>query len=95
MILTGWVFEEKWQASACLTHDLEKLVQLAGLTDQRNTDLQASAAAGGEFAANWGVAAEWTVTSRYEVKTETEARALYAAIADEPFGVLRWIKTYW
>jgi hypothetical protein len=95
MIHTAWVFEEKWDAKACLTHDFTKLVQLAGLSDQLIEDLNASAAAGKEFAVNWGIAKGWTVTSRYEPKTEADARMLYAAIADEPHGVLRWIRTYW
>jgi hypothetical protein len=37
----------------------------------------------------------WKVTSRYEAKTETEARALFAAITDKPHGVMIWIRTYW
>ncbi len=95
MIHTAWVFEEKWEARGCLTHEFGKLVSLAGLTDQLNANLKASAAAGGEFAANWATAEKWAVTSRYEVKTEEDAKKLYAAIADEPYGVLRWIRTYW
>lgn len=95
MIHTAWIYEEKWEAKSCLTHEFGKLVQLAGLKDQRDIDLKASAAAGGELAANWTTAERWKVTSRYEAKTEAEARELYAAIADEPYGVLRWIRTYW
>src|SRR5436190_9443212 len=68
MIHTGWVFEEKWEAKVCLTHDYNKLVQLAGLTEQLSADLTASAAAGGEFAVNWDTAKGWAVTSRYEAK---------------------------
>ena len=95
MIHTAWIFEEKWEAKACLVHEFGKLVHLAGLTDKLNEALNASAAAGGEFVVNWDTAKVWTVTSRYEAKTEAEARALYAAIADEPHGVLRWIRNYW
>jgi len=95
MIHTAWVFEEKWEVKVCLTHEFAKLVQLAGLTEQLNADLKASAAAGGEFAVNWNTAKQWTVTSRYEMKTEVESRKLYAAIADEPHGVLRWTRNYW
>lgn len=95
MIHTAWVFEEKWDAKGCLTHDFVKLVLLAGLTDQLNDYLKTSHAAGGEFAANWAAAEKWTVTSRYEAKSEEEARKLFAAIADEPYGVLRWIRNYW
>jgi hypothetical protein len=95
MIHTGLVFKEKWDARVCLTHDFTQLVELAGLNDQLLNDLKASAAAGKEFAFNWETAKEWTVSSRYEAKTKSEAQKLYAAIADEPHGVLRWIRAYW
>ena len=36
MIYTAWVFEDKWVAKDCLTHEFGKLVSLAGLTDQLN-----------------------------------------------------------
>jgi hypothetical protein len=95
MIHTALVFKEKWEAKVCLTHEYDKLVDLAGLKDQLNADLQASAAAGKEFALNWGTANQWTVASRYESKTELEARQLFTAISDAPFGVLPWIQKYW
>src|SRR5438309_266340 len=55
MILTGWVFEEKSKTEACRVHEFAKLNDIAGLTEQLNADLQASSAAGKEFALNWGV----------------------------------------
>src|SRR5207249_10785134 len=45
MIYTGWVFEEKWEAKACLTHDFGKLVDLAGMRGELNNKLAVSAAA--------------------------------------------------
>lgn len=95
MVLTAWVFEEKWDAKVCLDHRFGKLVHVAGLTDLLNDQLKASAAAGGEFAANWDTAEKWAVTSRYQAKTEAEARELFAAIADVPHGVLQWVRNYW
>jgi hypothetical protein len=91
MIHTAWVFEEKWKAQDCLTHDFAELVKLAGL----NTELNAMLAASLAFVANWGTALLWKVTTRYQARTEAEARALYAAITDVPDGVLPWIKVYW
>ena len=91
MIHTAWVFEEKWDAKDCRDHKFAKLVYLAGLMEQLNDLLKA----GGEFAENWRIADKWTVSSRYEAKTESEARELYAAIADLPHGVLRWTQIYW
>ncbi len=95
MVHTAWVFTEKWQASLCLTHDIEALVKLTDLTDQLSEALKASAAAGGEFAANWAIVTKWKVTSRYEYRTEKEAKDLFAAIADETHGVLQWIRVFW
>jgi hypothetical protein len=95
MIHTAWVFEEKCDSKTFRVHDFSALIKLAGLKDEFDAGLKTSAAAGGEFETNWNTAKQWTVGSRYEAKTESEAKQLYAAIADEPHGVLRWIQTYW
>jgi hypothetical protein len=91
MIHTGWVFQDKWKAQDCLTHDFGELVKLADLTAELNAKLAAKPT----FVAHWGTAIQWKVTSRYEVKTEAEARALYAAITEDPDGVLLWTRNYW
>ncbi len=99
MIHTAWVFEEKWKAQDCLTHDLEQLIRLAGLTDELNAKLSASAAAAGppgaRFLVYWGTVLRWDVASRYLSKTEAEARELYEAITEKSDGVLKWIQKFW
>jgi hypothetical protein len=95
MIHTGWVFRDRVKIDECLTHEFGKLINLSGLTAELNANLAASAAGNRAFAGNWGTAALWKVTDRYESKTESEARALYAAITDNPDGVLPWIMNYW
>lgn len=95
MVHTGWVFEEKWKAQECLTHDFGELIRLAGLNDELNTRLKASATTGGEFDKHWGTVFSWNVTSRYKPNTETEARELFTAITDDPDGVLPWLRNYW
>jgi HEPN domain-containing protein len=92
MIHTAWVFQEKWDAKTCLTHDFGKLIDLARLRDELNNKL---AAPGSVFAAHWGTAIQWKVESRYQAKTEAEARALYEAITHVPDGVLPWIRNFW
>jgi hypothetical protein len=91
MVHTAWVFQEKWKAQDCLTHDVGDLVNLAGLTKELNSMLAANPA----FVAYWGIVSQWTVTSRYQAKTETEARNLYDAITHDPDGVLKWIQKFW
>jgi len=95
MVITGGVFQDKRFAADCWTHDFGELIRVAGLGTELSTRLAASAAAGGEFVANWGIVTQWKETVRYEMKTEAEARDFYRAITENPDGVLIWIQTYW
>ena len=102
MIHTAWVFQEKWDAKQCLTHEFERLIDLAGMRGELNNRLAASAAAAsapgppaGAFAAYWGASLKWKVESRYQPRTEAEARELYEALTHDPDGVLPWIKNFW
>jgi hypothetical protein len=103
MIHTGWVFEEKWRADVCRTHDFGELIRLAGLSQELADRLAESAAAaasvggpsGGAFAGYWGTVLGWKVESRYEAKSEVEAKALYEAITADPDGVLIWLRKFW
>ncbi len=103
MIHTAWVFQEKWEAKACLTHDFGKRIDLAGLRDELNNKLATTAAAAtpqgespvGAFVGYWATVLRWKVESRYQPTTEAEARRLFEAITHDPDGVLSWIKTFW
>jgi hypothetical protein len=95
MIHTGLVFEDKFNAKDCLTHDLKTLVRLAGLQQDLDQRLARSVAVQDSFHANWGIVNLWTVTARYVPKTEAEAKELFQAITDRPDGVLRWLRNYW
>jgi HEPN domain-containing protein len=91
MIYTGWVFQEKAKIIECLTHNFGELIKLSGLKDELDARLAANPA----FVGNWAIITQWKVTDRYGQKTEADAKALYAAITDEPDGVLKWIMNYW
>jgi HEPN domain-containing protein len=73
------------------SHEIEKLVKVAGLTAQRDND----AAADNDLEANWAIVKDWTEESRYQRKTPAEAQALIAAITDAAHGVLPWIRQRW
>lgn len=93
---SGAVFGEQGQAylkdlAGCWTHDLVKLVKLAGL----EAEFKAARDANPGLEAFWGVAKDWKETSRYQEATEDEARALFKAVSDNPDGVLRWIQSHW
>lgn len=75
----------------CWTHDIEKLVKVAGLDAIRNADILANVALGN----NWGIVTKWNEKSRYQTKTQAEAEDLYNAIADNSNGVMQWIRVRW
>ncbi|MBI1918689.1 MAG: HEPN domain-containing protein [Planctomycetes bacterium] len=91
---SGAVFGEQSylkKLADCWTHDLVKLVNLAGL------DAEFGAARGVNAVLNdfWTVTKDWKETSRYEEKTEAEAKRLYEAVSHKPDGVFRWIQSRW
>jgi HEPN domain-containing protein len=76
----------------CWTHDLVKLVSLAGL----EADFGAACGASPTLNAYWGVVKDWKETSRYvETRPEPEARAMYEAVSHNADGVFRWIRSRW
>ena len=75
----------------CWTHDLVKLVSLAGL----DTDFKAICVSNLATGAFWSVTKDWKESSRYEEKTQAEAEVLYEAVSHDPDGVFRWIQLRW
>ncbi|WP_181778879.1 HEPN domain-containing protein [Pseudonocardia pini] len=73
------------------THDLQKLVKIAGLESARGS----FAASRPAFAANWATVKDWNESSRYETWTAQDAEDLLAAIKERGSGVLGWIKRHW
>ncbi|KAB8041667.1 HEPN domain-containing protein [Janthinobacterium aquaticum] len=85
-------FPDKAFAVRCFTHDLTDLVGVAGLKQR----LKEREDADEEFKLNWAVVKDWSEHYRYETAIEkTKASDLYAAITDEPSGILQWLKAYW
>ena len=75
----------------CWTHDLVKLVNLAGLDPHFGPARAANAA----LETFWAVTKDWKETSRYDLKTEAEAKAIYEAVNNDPDGVYLWIRSRW
>jgi len=73
------------------THDLTKLLRLAGLERQRAIDGKADQ----QFEAAWAITKDWTEQSRYETKLISDAQYLLEAISDTEHGVMQWIKRHW
>ncbi len=84
-------FPDKEKANQSNSHKIEVLVEIAGLTLQRNTDRAANPALG----ANWLLVGDWNEKTRYEFKTELQARNLFVAVTDATHGMLQWIGDRW
>lgn len=83
-------FPDKKKVNDSYTHDLSKLVKIAGLEGKLDEETKNP-----QFAVNWGIVKDWTEDSRYQKHTEREAQALYSAVAQGREGVLRWLKRHW
>ncbi len=91
---TGKIFEDRGYLRSladCWTHDLERLIGLAGLKQDHGNQIGLNSS----FRNNWSIAKDWKETSRYDEITKEKAEGLFKAIADVPDGVYQWIQRYW
>lgn len=84
-------FPDKQKVQNAYTHNLVKLVELAGL----KTALDIHGAANSVFASNWAIVKVWSEESRYQSYSRIQAQDLYDAISDPTDGVLPWMKLHW
>ena len=84
-------FPDKEFSRNCYTHQVGKLVGLAGLGAAHKARMDAEPA----FDANWTVARIWSEEMRYYRIDQGEAEGLYNAISDAAHGILTWIKAHW
>ncbi len=73
------------------THDLTKLVKIAGLERERERAEDAA----DDFKLNWATVKDWSEESRYEQRSEAQATAILEAIRNAQFGVMQWITQHW
>ena len=86
-------FPDKTVAEKSYSHDLIKLLDVAGLKLQLQLDT--TPAANPALGVNWQYVKDWNERARYQQKTEAQARRLYQAVSDTANGVLPWIKSRW
>ena len=90
-------FPEKKRVNDSHTHDLEKLLILAGLSE----DLRLEFAAKPDMEMFWGIVRDWSEESRYEMFQGSEAERIQLAtlmiqaIGAQYGGVMQWIKQRW
>lgn len=81
------VIPDRKLVSRIFTHDLDELVDAAGLKDA----LAAASRTERAFAENWVVVRDWNEQSRYSVHDENAARSLLVAIEAPGSGILSWL----
>ena len=84
-------FPDLRTAQASWTHDLEKLVKTADLSNSLDQEIGSDPI----FYNNWNIIRGWSEQSRYQIYSKTKAFELYSAIADDQHGVLKWIDQHW
>ncbi len=84
-------FPDKKLAQNCYTHDLAKLLTIAGLKQKlmKQEDLD------GDFKLNWSIVKNWSEEARYHTMiNKRESESLVKAITNRESGVLPWLQNY-
>jgi len=93
-------FPEKKLVIDSHTHDLGKLLDLAGLSDLLKNDVAGNI----ELKLDWDTVREWSEQSRYNLFDDdpighwsglASAQSLIDAVESKKGGVLRWIRQSW
>lgn len=85
-------FPDRKLVNDSYTHDLEKLLGVAGL----RADLEAEASVNLTFAASWNVVKDWSESARYDLAiTHQDGRDFYRACTGRAYGILPWLRTRW
>jgi HEPN domain-containing protein len=85
-------FPEQKKINNSYIHDLNKLIDVAELTQTLNDELKINI----NFKNYWLFAKDWKETHRYENKIDKKyAEDIIKAIKDNNDGILKWLKKYW
>lgn len=90
-------FPDKKPVDKSYSHDVEKLLDAAGLSDLLKKDI----AVNEDLALDWETVREWSEQSRYDLFSGipmgglVTAQLLIDAVESEKCGVLRWIRQSW
>ncbi|OIP70032.1 MAG: DNA-binding protein [Oscillatoriales cyanobacterium CG2_30_40_61] len=83
-------FPDKNTVMDSYTHNLEKLVKVAGLDRELKSLLNDRV-----FSSRWSEVRDWSEESRYKKNNQQKAHDIYLAITDPNHGVLQWLQQHW
>ena len=84
-------FPDKNTVNESYTHNLSKLIKIAGLSISLENAIKKDKI----FENNWAIVKDWTENSRYQNPSEKESKDLYSAVTSKQNGVMQWIEKYW
>jgi len=85
-------FPDRDAVNRSYTHNLNQLLEIAGLRAQLAADGKADTT----LLSNWNNhVTKWSERSRYETHGQAEARELYDAVSDPAHGVFQWLLRHW
>lgn len=84
-------FPDRKTVNDSYSHDLEKLVKVAGLREA----LDESARRDHAFRVNWNVVKDWSPDSRYDSRKRRDAEDIHQSMNDRRHGVMQWIRERW
>jgi AbiV family abortive infection protein len=84
-------FPDKHLANDSYTHDIEKLLKVAGLFSLHKQECDSNP----NFKTNWEVVKDWSEKSRYQKFDKNAAKDLYLSIIDQTNGILPWLEQHW
>lgn len=85
-------FPDKNTVRESYTHDLEKLLRVAGLATFLDDEMKNNS----QFKINWTIVKDWKEDSRYNYRIDEKiVRDFYSAVTARKNGVLTWLKKYW
>ena len=75
------------------THDLKKLLRLAGLQLELEIAIQTNVV----FGQRWTIVEKWTEQARYEIWTVSDASSMIEAVTgrDDSEGLFQWLVSRW
>ena len=85
-------FPDKELAINSYSHDLQKLIKLAGLQNELDVLLKSNK----KFELNWTLVKDWTEQKRYSTAIpDILAKELYSALTSRQNGVMIWLRSNW
>lgn len=88
---TAETIPDKRFVQAVYSHDLDALVNLAGL----RAELESARKTSPQFDSYWSTVSDWSEGARYDMIDVFNSTAMRDAMVDKKDGVFQWLQSFW